>query len=704
MLLYNHTSNQNIRSILQDHEKIKIYRSRKKEWWYDNIFTFDIETTSLYRTPTGKVMTYDYSKSEDFYSQCEKFGIMYVWQFGIDDLVIYGRTWDDFRQFIKIFDEIFDGEKIIYVHNLSFEFQFLQNVFQFEKVFARQKRKVLVADVGHLHFRCSYFLVNMSLEKWAKQRKLTTQKSGDLDYNLLRTPETPLFDFELDYCERDILVMYEGLKEYRAEYGHIFKIPLTQTGEIRLECQRIMKPEYNWRIRQAELMPKNLSDYLYKMSCFFGGDVHANYIHADRIQHGVTSYDFASSYPWVMLSELYPQTPFRDIKSCYDLYIRNPRYSYIVEFEAVKIECKLFNTWLSHSRCLQTYNVVKDNGRIISADYVRCIMTNIDYEMFLDFYEYAEIKILRFQTSINKPINKTLCRYILDLYKKKTEYRGLREYYDTYMKSKQKLNSIYGDQVTRDFTDEILYDRGSWDVAKTTEETYLKEYEKKQKRLDKLYKSINIGIWVTAYARRNLWRGIIAPLDEQIVYFDTDSGKFLGNGQAVVSSYNMMIYRKHYEVAERIGVPVTDLSPIQPNGKGCPIGVLDYEGTYEDFKALHAKCYALKNSDGEIEITIAGVPKKCAANLKSVDDLTGDLVFTPDICGKNISHYMDDQPGLDIFGYRCVDRFGICLQPTGYQVNMTADYMLLLIANREKYNHDFDFMERKGTENENGSN
>ena len=696
MYRFNHIYQQNIRNILLDIEKKEFFRKRKKETWYDNIFTFDIETTSFYRDPGGKILTYDFSKSEEYYSTCEKFGIMYIWMFGVDNVVIYGRTWDEFLDFMSLLSDVFPDHKVIYVHNLSFEFQFLQNVFKFEKVFARQKRKVLFADVGNLHFRCSYFLVNMSLEKWAKQRRLSTTKSGDLDYNLLRTPETPIFDYELDYCERDILVMYEGLKEYRAEYGHIFKIPLTQTGEIRLDCIKVMKPEYNWRVRQADLMPKTLSEYLYTMSAFFGGDVHANYIHADKLHHNVHSYDFASSYPWVMISEQYPQTPFREVLGSYEHYMRNPHYSYIVEFEAIKVECKLYNTWLSHSRCQQTFNVVKDNGRIVSADYVRAIMTNIDFEMFLDFYEIAEYKILRFQISINKPINKTLCNFILDLYKKKTEFRGLPEYYDTYMKSKQKLNSVYGDQVTRDFTDEIIYDRGSWDVAKTSEESYLKEYEKKQKRLDKLYKSINIGIWVTAYARRNLWRGIIEPLDEQIVYFDTDCGKFIGNGQSVISSYNMMIYRKHYEVAERLGCKLSDLSPIQPNGKECPIGVLDYEDTYRDFKALHAKCYAVKNSDGEIEITIAGVPKKCAKYLKEVDDLTDEYRFDPKICGKNISHYLDNQPEIDIFGFYSTSRYGICLQPTGYNVSMTAEYLLLLIANREKYNHDFDFMERKG--------
>ena len=39
------------------------------------------------------------------------------------------------------------------------------------------------------------------------------------------------------------------------------------------------------------------------------------------------------------------------------------------------------------------------------------------------------------------------------------------------------------------------------------------------------------------------------------------------------------------------------------------------------------------------------------------------------------------------------DKYGICLQPTGYTVGLTLEYMLLLAENRDGHRHDLDFMD-----------
>ena len=42
---------------------------------------------------------------------------------------------------------------------------------------------------------------------------------GDLDYNLIRTPKTPLTSEEFGYCENDILVLYHYiLKSFDVNY------------------------------------------------------------------------------------------------------------------------------------------------------------------------------------------------------------------------------------------------------------------------------------------------------------------------------------------------------------------------------------------------------------------------------------------------------------------------------------------------------
>ena len=58
-----------------------------------------------------------------FYKDGEKQACMYIWQFGILNWVTYGRTWDEFLDFMGSLSAILDtsNEKrlIVYVHNLA---------------------------------------------------------------------------------------------------------------------------------------------------------------------------------------------------------------------------------------------------------------------------------------------------------------------------------------------------------------------------------------------------------------------------------------------------------------------------------------------------------------------------------------------------------------------------------------------------------
>lgn len=670
-------------------EKIVLSRNvkNKPQKYYNNIFTFDIETTSYYLAPDGKLMIYDFAKNADFYEDCEKGAIMYLWQFGIDDNVIFGRTWEEFTDFFELFRAEYPEYKYIYIHNFSFEFQFLRNIFEFDKVFARRKRKPLFAVFEkNTEFRCSYFLTQLSLKNWAEQKRLPVRKLvGELNYNVLRTPLTPLSESELQYAENDILIMFYGLREYREKYKTIPKIPLTQTGEIRVELNKILKNEKNFSKRQKTLMPETLAEYKFLDGAFFGGDVHANYINANQLWHNVRGYDFSSSYPWVMISEKYPDSKFTpvNLEENRKKYYHNPEYSYIIVFEAEKIKSNKFNLFLSQSRCqfVDKKSLVKYNGRIISCDYICAEMTNLDFELFQDCYDFEDLKILDFRVSKNRFLNDVFCKYVLELFGNKTKLKGIESQYALYMVSKQYINSLYGMSVTRDFTDEIYFDGKDWGIIPTDSESFKKKFNSKQRQVYKFMMAMQVGIFVTAYARRNLWRGIVLPNDENIIYFDTDSGKYLGNPQEFVSAYNMHVLRNHAKIAERLNCDINDLSPEDKHGKKHYIGLLEDDGIYSDFKAIGAKKYAYKEND-KIKITIAGVPKKNAEILGSVDELADGLEFPIETCGKNILHYCENQHKI-IFpdGFISREKYGICLQPTGYKVGASVENIGQIMGN-----------------------
>ena len=189
---------QDLPELLTDFKEIKT----NKRITYINIESaFDIEVSS-------------------FYQFDEKRCCMYAWIFGIDGKCIIGRTWEDA---IKLFNDIsdhysltVDKRLIVYVHNLSYEFQFFRHFFKWYKVFAIDDRKPIYAvTMSGIEFRCSYILSGYSLETVGKNLKIypVEKKTGDLDYSLIRHSKTPLTAKENGYILNDALVVMSYIKE-----------------------------------------------------------------------------------------------------------------------------------------------------------------------------------------------------------------------------------------------------------------------------------------------------------------------------------------------------------------------------------------------------------------------------------------------------------------------------------------------------------
>lgn len=248
---------------------------------YDNtIYTFDIESTSVV-LHENKVYDQDFYEklTEKEKKQAYVYGYMYIWQFSINDIVYYGRTWDEFKMFFaKVFKDT-NIHSIVYVHNLSMETQFLRNVLNIEKVFARQKYKPIYFSVKNIDFRCSYYLTQAKLEKLPKLYNLPVEKmTGDLDYKKIRHYKTDLTPDELKYCENDCLILYELIKKFKAEYKKIKDIPLTKTGILRRKVKQEMRKSKSFRCKMRELVNKDPELFNVLVRAFSGGYTHANFI------------------------------------------------------------------------------------------------------------------------------------------------------------------------------------------------------------------------------------------------------------------------------------------------------------------------------------------------------------------------------------------------------------------------------------------
>lgn len=207
----------------------KPIKTNKGIEYYNLPCAFDIETTSSYSNKLDNA---------------SKIAFMYIWQVSIDGEIFIGRTWEEFDElYHALVDHFMTDEMkrlVIYVHNLSFEFQFICKRFNWLKVFSLEKRKpVQAVTIEGIEFRCSYLLSGFSLENLGKQlQKHKVEKCvGGLDYSKVRHSKTPLSEKEIEYCVNDVKVVTSYIRECIENDGNITKIPLTKTGYVRNYCR-----------------------------------------------------------------------------------------------------------------------------------------------------------------------------------------------------------------------------------------------------------------------------------------------------------------------------------------------------------------------------------------------------------------------------------------------------------------------------------
>lgn len=677
--IYNPLDIEYITNVAMDNERL---RSKKKVLYFDTPCAFDIETTSF--------ISYN----------GEKTAIMYEWTLGINGLVIIGRTWDEFlkciEKLIECLDISLNKRLVIYVHNLSYEFQFICKRFEWEKVFAIDNRKpVYATTTDGIEFRCSYLLSGYALAKLAKN--LTTIKIeklvGDLDYSLLRHSDTPLTDKEKGYCVNDVKIVMAYIYERIQLDGGITKIPLTKTGYVRQYCRHeCFKNEKSTKYRKNreyyDLMNEltiEPEEYKQLKRAFQGGFTHANpFFSGKEVQH-VGSDDFTSSYPCVMVAEMFPMSKAEvvDIKSKEDLEYNLKYYCCLFDAEFINIDSKvLFDNYISISRCWDVEKPIVNNGRLVSAKRIRITLTEQDYNIIKVFYKSEHFGVSNFRRYKKSYLPTPLVKSILKLYSDKTTLKGVEGKEVEYLQSKEKINACYGMIVTdivRDsyiYTDEWLSDTPDFNTA-------IEKYNNSSNR----FLFYPWGVWVTAYARRNLFTGII-EFKNDYIYSDTDSIKTVNRENHIkyINAYNEMIRNRLYKAMDFHGLSHDLIEPTTVMGEKKCLGVWDFEGYYERFKTLGAKRYMVQKN-GEINITVSGLNKKIAVpylKQKFGDDIFKEfkqgLYIPPEYTGKNTHTYIDNERSgvlTDYLGNKCTyhELSAVHMECADYHLSLSKEYV-----------------------------
>lgn len=630
-------------------------RTRQRFYYKDLFCAFDIETTNIAK-----------------YKQA----VMYVWQFQIEDQTIIGRTWEEFRVFIdRLIDHLGEFRLMVYCHNLSFEFQFLKGVFDFDDqdVFATDLRKVVKAVLYEtIEFRCSYFLTNLSLASFTDRMGVEKKLSGvEFDYSKQRFSWTELTDKELEYCIVDVRALVSALKVFfKIEHDDFYSIPLTSTGFVRRDVREAMR-HYNRKKLKDQLPEYHLFTLL--RSAFRGGNTHANRYYTGLICDNVVSYDRVSSYPDVQINDLFPMGPWlyegsitckevcRKIYKhgracifkicCWDIYLKNPLDG-----------CP----YIAKHKCIKLGNHYNDNGRILQADYLELVVTDIDFKIIIDHYDYDQICVEDFHHCKYGKLPEPLRKQVIKYFGLKTDLKNVAGEELFYFKSKNKLNSIYGLSVQSPVKQDIIFDGVTFEQANNDESAILYESNKKA------FLSYAWGVWTTARAREQLQIMIDKVGVENFIYCDTDSVKFFADTDVDIESYNE---KRKKESIKNGGVAY------DRNGSAYYLGLYEQDETYDRFVTMGAKKYAFEK-DGKIGVTIAGVHKSFGAvelaNAGGLDQFREGFVFTK--AGGTTSHYNDGikKTNVPVDGGSVTITDNCFIENSTYTLGYEGDYKKIL--------------------------
>lgn len=663
--------------------------------------------------------------------------VMYIWQwqFGTDYTVI-GRTWDEFLDLQQRIAACLPDDRwlVVYVHNLSYEFQFLKGIYSFqpEDVFAVGSRKIVKCDMWNcFEFRCSYKLTNMSLGQFTKRMRVEHQKlSGDdFNYSEKRYPWTELTDQELEYCINDVLGLVEAVNALMERDGDTLQtIPMTSTGYVRRNAKRAMKDGSVHHNFVYSILP-DFETYKALREAFRGGNTHANRFYSGDVVENVHSADRSSSYPAVMCNCEFPMSVFvpilpKDLNAAYIarcIKVRHKAVLLRIRIENLKLKDPYWGCpYISKDKCRNVRKAAEteDNGRILSADSLETTITDIDLKIITEEYS-GEITFLQGWYASYKKLPQPLINEVIKYYRDKTELKGVKGMEIFYDKAKALLNSLYGmmaqdpvkfrqifKQIGDFDTDESilkeLAEKEGWNWEKLKDEIESKQQELLGKSNEKAFLAYQWGVWVTAHSRDALERGIRLvheTVGADFIYCDTDSVKYIGTVDW--SAYN----------ADRIaecresGAMATD-----PSGVTHYMGVFETEDlkdtgyAYRYFKTLGAKKYAymerevetwtetLKIGDreykyrkigtGRTHCTIAGVNKKKGG--KELDQHGGLSAFKEDFvfrdAGGTMAVYNDD-PEVDhveIEGKLLPITSNVAILPSEYTLGITGEYSRII--------------------------
>lgn len=571
------------------------------------------------------------------------FAFVYHIQIMINGSYIYFRDIGLLTPFLK---ELAEGVRkfrakkkqpklIIWVANLSHEYAFFKKQIAaagITDLFAKTARTPLKIEVcGCIEFREAIGLFGNSLEDIAHKNTKTQKLKGDLDYDLIRTPDTPIKKApekghehsEYEYMRNDVKILDE-LSEvaFKKFTDQKLKIPMTSTGILRQECKNMINIIRFEEIMNSKLMPITEHEYFMQRKFMYAGGLSGTSpIYAGEfIKHSKCA-DIVSDYPAQMNHHLFPAGELRETAP--QNYNKLGSKFRIMLF-VCDIRAKTAHSVLSKHKIVNFDNdkhcrgigrarsAIVLNGKVWSANNVCLLMNNTELKGLKELYHFRNIRLLRlwyFTEKKKAPYHLRKCMNKYYLRKQELKEQGLDETIE-YKICKAMVNSFYGMSVTK------LYDciyKWSEGEQKIVEAASDRPYDRQREHV---WLNPYVGYWTTTYARCILFH-YIAKYPELILQYDTDSLYYITEPSQV-----KLLKTRDCTAQELIDAFESDLREYSEmmheknmrifKGDKHFLTLGSWDIDKEDstgFKGLGAKRYLVRKADGKLKPTVAGMRK-----------------------------------------------------------------------------------------------
>ena len=661
-------------------------KNRNKVFYYNYPCSFDIETSTIrpgsygYEHPDGRPL-----------------GVPYLFQWNIYDVVIMCRYIEEAARIFEYLGEAFCYNKrklIIFDHNLGYEYGFFKDYWPliYDECFALDIHHPVTLHLKNgLIIRDSYKMTNMSLDTLAKDWSREWLKAPDIMvYNKIRMPWDSLDEMTLLYSALDVLSLSDAIEGYLSARNEKpwTKNP-TSTSFIRSAYKKVIglgskkrtaEQRRYFNTLNACKIDKDIYAMLTRQAR--GGNTHTNRaitgIEQGKNGKGVGHGDIGSSYPTQIVclpefpisywEKINPGARIEDIIfleqhgycTLFDVTLLNPR---------IKKNIPVPYLAIAQCRTLKGFSAYSDNGRYLSgAEMLQTTIYGIEWNIIASQYDFDNVVITAGYFARKGYLPDILRRFVLDLYAKKTELKGIIEKAVEYALAKTYVNGVFGMAFTRIIREKMRFDeRGIF-------ESEMPEPEKELQRFQNSTSYFLCYAWgsmVATLGRVHLQKMIDCCGFKYFLYCDTDSVFY--KHPEIVTPRLKELDKKLSEERRRCGLQL-----VYNDKKGRPheLGVIDFEEECS-FKSLGAKKYITITESAGLVCTIAGVPKKKGSKLlTSMDDFKEGKVFEGTKTGKMCLWYNDDEKITIKEGrHRLRIKSNIAMLPVDYILGIGNDYL-----------------------------